>query len=126
MSARCACLARRACPQTVHSAADLDWCGFFAYSPEEGTYAADLDGRVPEGLMAERLGELRELQDASAHPLATRRARERIHQLERLAHIGARDAEQLIGVVRRVDGCAIRPRTGLVPAQVLHDLPSDA
>ncbi len=44
--------------------AELDWCGFFAYSPEEGTYAADLDGRVPEGLMAERLGELRELQDA--------------------------------------------------------------
>ena len=24
--------------------ADLDWCGFFAYSREDGTYAADLDG----------------------------------------------------------------------------------
>jgi ribosomal protein S12 methylthiotransferase len=44
--------------------AELDWCGFFAYSPEDGTYAADLDGRVPEGLMNERLAELRELQDA--------------------------------------------------------------
>ena len=44
--------------------AELDWCGFFAYSPEDGTYAADLNGRVPEGLMAERLAELRELQDA--------------------------------------------------------------
>jgi ribosomal protein S12 methylthiotransferase len=44
-------------------AADLDWCGFFAFSREEGTYAADLDGKVPEGLMQERLAELRELQD---------------------------------------------------------------
>ena len=26
--------------------AQLDWCGFFAYSPEDGTYAADLDGQV--------------------------------------------------------------------------------
>lgn len=43
--------------------AQLDWCGFFAYSPEDGTYAVDLDGRVPKGLMNERLAELRELQD---------------------------------------------------------------
>jgi ribosomal protein S12 methylthiotransferase len=43
--------------------ADLDWCGFFAYSEEEGTHAADLDGTVPAGLAAERLTELRELQD---------------------------------------------------------------
>jgi ribosomal protein S12 methylthiotransferase len=43
--------------------AQLDWCGFFAFSPEVGTYAVDLDDRVPSGLMAERLGELRELQD---------------------------------------------------------------
>jgi ribosomal protein S12 methylthiotransferase len=43
--------------------AQLDWCGFFAYSAEEGTYAYDLDGTVPDGLVAERLAELRELQD---------------------------------------------------------------
>jgi ribosomal protein S12 methylthiotransferase len=43
--------------------AQLDWCGFFSFSREEGTYAADLDGRVPEGLVHERLAELRELQD---------------------------------------------------------------
>ena len=41
----------------------LDWCGFFTYSAEAGTYAAGLDGEVPAGLMAERIGELRELQD---------------------------------------------------------------
>ena len=43
--------------------AQLDWCGFFAYSPEEGTYAMDLDGAVDAHLMNERLAELRELQD---------------------------------------------------------------
>jgi ribosomal protein S12 methylthiotransferase len=45
-------------------AAQLDWCGFFAYSAEEGTYAVGLDGAVDAGLMADRLAELRELQDA--------------------------------------------------------------
>jgi ribosomal protein S12 methylthiotransferase len=48
--------------------AQLDWCGFFAYSREDGTYAADLDGVVPAELMSERLRELTELQDAiTAH-----------------------------------------------------------
>ncbi|NDF88337.1 MAG: 30S ribosomal protein S12 methylthiotransferase RimO [Actinobacteria bacterium] len=44
--------------------AQLDWCGFFAFSPEEGTHAVSLPDRVPEGLMNERLAELRELQDS--------------------------------------------------------------
>ncbi|MFN8038922.1 MAG: MiaB/RimO family radical SAM methylthiotransferase [Acidimicrobiales bacterium] len=48
----------------------LDWCGFFAYSAEEGTYAAGLDGTVDPGLVDERLAELRELQDGIT---ATRR-----------------------------------------------------
>ena len=43
--------------------AQLDWCGFFAYSPEAGTYAVELDGEVDTGLRDERLAELRELQD---------------------------------------------------------------
>ena len=43
--------------------AQLDWCGFFAFSREEGTYAAELDGQVASTLVAERLGELSELQD---------------------------------------------------------------
>jgi ribosomal protein S12 methylthiotransferase len=43
--------------------AQLDWCGFFSYSREEGTHAADLDGEVPVGLAGERLSELREVQD---------------------------------------------------------------
>src|SRR3546814_19518273 len=44
--------------------AQLDWCGFFRYSAEDGTYAADLDGEVPDALVADRLFELRALQHA--------------------------------------------------------------
>ena len=45
--------------------AQLDWVGFFAYSEEEGTYAAQLDAttKVAPKLMHERLRELTELQD---------------------------------------------------------------
>ena len=44
-------------------AAQLDWCGFFSYSLEDGTHAADLDGAVDPALVGERLAELRELSD---------------------------------------------------------------
>jgi ribosomal protein S12 methylthiotransferase len=44
-------------------AAQLDWCGFFSYSPEEGTHAFTLDGAVARSLIDERLAELRQLQD---------------------------------------------------------------
>lgn len=43
--------------------AQLDWCGFFEFSREVGTYAYDLDDQVSASLMRERLLELNELQD---------------------------------------------------------------
>lgn len=43
--------------------AQMEWISFFAYSPEDGTYAMDLDGEVPERLRDERLRELQNLQD---------------------------------------------------------------
>lgn len=51
--------------------AQVEWCSFFEYSPEEGTYAMGLDAAVPAGLMRERIEELRELQDEIT---ATKRA----------------------------------------------------
>lgn len=51
-------------------AAELDWVGLFAFSPEEGTYAASLPGRVPNKLALERLSEASALVDATT---ATRR-----------------------------------------------------
>ena len=43
--------------------AQLDWAGFFAFSPEDGTYAMELDGQVDTSLVRERMRELGELQD---------------------------------------------------------------
>jgi ribosomal protein S12 methylthiotransferase len=43
--------------------AQLDWCGFFTFSPEEGTHALTLPDHVPTELMNERIAELREMQD---------------------------------------------------------------
>jgi ribosomal protein S12 methylthiotransferase len=82
--------------------AQLDWCGFFTYSKEDGTYAADLDGTVPASLMRDRLAELSELQD-------------RITMARRVSEVGAihevlidapgearshREAPEIDGIVR--------------------------
>jgi len=44
--------------------AQLDWAGFFPFSKEAGTHAADLPDQVPAPLALERLRECTELQDA--------------------------------------------------------------
>jgi ribosomal protein S12 methylthiotransferase len=44
-------------------AARLDWVAFFAWSPEDGTAALDLDGRVPEATARARVERIQELQD---------------------------------------------------------------
>jgi len=81
--------------------AQLDWAGFFAFSPEEGTHAAGLDGRVDPGLVAERLLELGELQDRIT---ASRRAAligRRVDVLVDEPGVGRthRDAPEIDGVV---------------------------
>jgi ribosomal protein S12 methylthiotransferase len=43
--------------------AQLDWAGFFPFSNEAGTHAADLPDQVPADLALERLRECAELQD---------------------------------------------------------------
>ncbi|HEY4398599.1 MAG TPA: 30S ribosomal protein S12 methylthiotransferase RimO [Acidimicrobiia bacterium] len=45
------------------SAAELDWAGFFPFSREDGTPAAEMDRVVPDDLMHERLRECAEVQD---------------------------------------------------------------
>ena len=46
---------------------ELDWAGFFPYSPEEGTPARDLPGRVDPEDVAERQRYLQSLQDEITH-----------------------------------------------------------
>jgi ribosomal protein S12 methylthiotransferase len=82
--------------------AQLDWCGFFAYSPEDGTYSVTLDGAVPPALVDERLAELRELQDRIT---AARRDELIGHEVEVLVDepgIGRthREAPEIDGIVR--------------------------
>ena len=45
-------------------AAQLDWAGFFTFSPEEGTPANIMGDQVPKELALERLREVSEIQDA--------------------------------------------------------------
>ena len=44
-------------------AARLDWVAFFAWSPEDGTAALELDGRVPAATARARVERVQELQD---------------------------------------------------------------
>ena len=81
--------------------AELDWCGFFAYSPEEGTYAAGLDGTVEASLVSERLAELSELQEriTAARNDAMVGTTMRVLVDERGVARGTRHAPEIDGVV---------------------------
>jgi ribosomal protein S12 methylthiotransferase len=81
--------------------ARLDWCGFFAFSPEAGTYAADLDEQVPATLVHERLAELRELQDAVTSARRDELIGSRVEVLVDAPGVGRtyREAPEIDGVV---------------------------
>jgi ribosomal protein S12 methylthiotransferase len=89
--------------------AQLDWCGFFAYSPEEGTYAYDLDGVVPEGLMRDRLAELSEMQDAITARRRDDLVGRGIRVLVDEAGVGRshREAPEIDGIVEVPDSLAV-------------------
>lgn len=50
--------------------ARIDWAGFFAFSPEDGTPAADMDGQVAAGEVAARVERLAATQEGIADELA--------------------------------------------------------
>lgn len=88
--------------------ASLDWCGFFEYSPEEGTYAVNLPDQVPAGLMHERIAELRELQDAITAAKRDDLIDEVVEVLVDEPGVGRshREAPQIDGIVRVPDTLA--------------------
>ena len=90
------------------SAAQLDWCGFFEYSREDGTYAADLDGQVAPDLVRERLRELSELQDSITQSRRDLLIGERVEVLVDESGIGRtyREAPEIDGVVLLPDDLA--------------------
>jgi ribosomal protein S12 methylthiotransferase len=87
----------------------LDWCGFFAYSSEVGTYAAGLDGTIEKGLMAERLAELRELQDGITAAKRDEIVGRRVEVLVDAPGVGRshREAPEIDGIVVVPDALAV-------------------
>ncbi len=81
--------------------AQLDWCGFFAYSEEAGTHAATLDGAVDPHLRDERLAELRELQDTITAGRRDQLVGRRVEVLVDETGIGRthREAPEIDGIV---------------------------
>src|SRR4051794_29549372 len=89
--------------------AELDWAGFFAYSREDGTLAAGLDGQVDPGLVAERLLELTELQDRITASRRDALVGERVEVLVDEPGVGRthREAPEIDGVVAVPEGLAV-------------------
>jgi MiaB/RimO family radical SAM methylthiotransferase len=93
-------------------AARLDWVAFFAWSPEDGTAALGLDGRVPPATARARVERVQELQDRVLTDAQQRWVGRRLELLvERVEADGTaegrsfREAPESDGLVR-VEGAA--------------------
>lgn len=84
---------------------ELDWAGFFSYSPEEGTPAASMPDQIPEDVKAERTRYLQALQDdtttAKAIGQVGRRLEVLVDQMEDGQPVARsyREAPEIDGVV---------------------------
>lgn len=86
--------------------AGFDYTGVFAYSPEEGTIAASLEGHLPDEVREERAQRLRDIADT--HGFA--RARARVGSMERVLVEGTEDGElygRTCGQAPDVDGLTV-------------------
>ncbi len=88
--------------------AQLDWAGFFPFSNEAGTYAADLEDQVPPELALERLRECAEMQDA-----ITAAKRDRLIGEVRAVLVDAPGRGRTVHEAPEIDGVV----------HVAHDLP---
>jgi ribosomal protein S12 methylthiotransferase len=88
---------------------ELDWCGLFPFSPEDGTFAAGLDDFVPDGLVAERLSECSELADRITARSRAALIGRRVEVLVDEPGIGRshREAPEIDGVIRVRDDLAV-------------------
>ncbi|MDQ3305312.1 MAG: 30S ribosomal protein S12 methylthiotransferase RimO [Actinomycetota bacterium] len=95
--------------------ARLDWCGFFAWSPEEGTHAAGLAGRVDPALVAERLAECRERQDVITVERRDALVGRDVEVLVDRAGVGRtyREAPEIDGIVHVPEELAVGARVTL-------------
>jgi ribosomal protein S12 methylthiotransferase len=100
--------------------ARLDWAGFFAFSREDGTAAADLGGMVADSLVSERLRECSEVQEpitaAARSALVGRDIQVLVDGLDDEVMVGRthREAPEIDGVVRLVGGGELFARPGAI------------
>ena len=99
------------------SAAELDWAGFFPFSPEDGTPAATLPDAVPDALAGEWLRECDEVQDpitrGARDALVGREVEVLVDTFEAATRVATgrthREAPEIDGVVVVSDVDAARP-----------------
>ena len=94
----------------------LDWCGFFSFSDEQGTYASGLEGKIDRSLIIERLKELSYLQDEITSSKRDALIGERISVLVDSHGVGRtyREAPEIDGVVSVPDSCQVGEFTDLI------------
>ena len=94
----------------------LDWCGFFSFSDEQGTYASGLEGKIDRSLIIERLKELSCLQDEITSSKRDALIGERSSVLVDSHGVGRtyREAPEIDGVVSVPDSCQVGEFTDLI------------
>jgi ribosomal protein S12 methylthiotransferase len=101
----------------------LDWAGFFAFSKEDGTAAAAMDGEVPDVLVQERLRECAEVQEPITAAARAALVGDTVEVLidgpdgDDLVGRTYREAPEIDGVVRLIGDVYARPGA-IVPATV--------
>ncbi len=92
--------------------AQLDWAGFFAFSREDGTAAADMEGVVDEVLVAERLRECSDVQEPLTNAARAALVGQEVDVLvdgyddDTLVGRTYREAPEIDGVVRLVSAAS--------------------
>ncbi len=94
----------------------LDWCGFFSFSDEEGTYASGLENKIDKSLIIERLKELSYLQDEITSSKRDALIGEKISVLVDSHGVGRtyREAPDIDGIVSVPDSCRVGEFTDLI------------
>ena len=106
----------------------LDWCGFFSFSDEEGTYASGLENKIDKSLIIERLKELSYLQDEITSSKRNALIGEKISVLVDSHGVGRtyREAPDIDGIVSVPDSCRVGEFTDLIVKESLGpDLEAD-
>jgi len=95
-------------------AAQLDWAGFFLFSPEDGTHAVTLGDGVPRALALERLQECSELQDR-----ITADRRDQLVGQRRSVLVDAPSVGRTVHEAPEIDG-VVRVPASLAPGELVE------